>query len=141
MTITEASEALGISVKTVRRRIVDGELKAEKVRGKWLVEVGQVGANGGQVTDQSVVESLRQEVKHQRELLARADTQLQSMREQVADLKQELTEKNQQLSRRDEEVQQLHQIIAMQQRSIDRLTEQKQLDDKRRHWWQRIWKS
>jgi len=37
-TIKEAAEALGISEKTVRRRIKDGTLKAEQVPGKYGIE-------------------------------------------------------------------------------------------------------
>ena len=37
-TIKEAAEALGLSEKTVRRRIKDGTLKAEQTRGKYGVE-------------------------------------------------------------------------------------------------------
>ncbi|MFC1925760.1 helix-turn-helix domain-containing protein [Chloroflexota bacterium] len=37
-TIKEAAEALGLSEKTVRRRIKDGSLKAEQTKGKYGVE-------------------------------------------------------------------------------------------------------
>jgi len=37
-TIKEAAEVLGISEKTVRRRIKDGTLKAEQTQGKYGIE-------------------------------------------------------------------------------------------------------
>ena len=37
-TIKEAAEALGVSEKTVRRRIRDGVLKAEQIQGKYGAE-------------------------------------------------------------------------------------------------------
>ena len=39
--IKVASEALGISPKTVWRRIKKGEIPARKVAGQWLVDIGQ----------------------------------------------------------------------------------------------------
>lgn len=39
--IKVASEALGISPKTVWRRIQKGEIPARKVAGQWLVDIGQ----------------------------------------------------------------------------------------------------
>lgn len=37
-TIKEAAETLGLSEKTVRRRIKDGTLKAEQIQGKYGIE-------------------------------------------------------------------------------------------------------
>lgn len=74
--IKVASEALGISPKTVWRRIQKGEIPARKVAGQWLVDIGQQqdredklsGQKGqGVMSDlailQSTIEVLRQQLE------------------------------------------------------------------------------
>ena len=92
MSIKDAAVALGVVEKTIQRRIESGKLKAEKVDGKWVVEVVQD-------TDQTPVKTphpaekppsieelqhLRSEVKHLRELLLRSDTQIDQLHKLLA---------------------------------------------------------
>lgn len=74
-TVKEAAEALGISEKTVRRRIKDGTLKAEQVQGKRGLEYqitdlegdqstsSELGAEGGMALVKAieVIKSLQEE--------------------------------------------------------------------------------
>jgi len=54
-TIKEAAETLGLSEKTVRRRIKDGTLKAEQTAGKYGVEYRITGLNDALPLDKSPV--------------------------------------------------------------------------------------
>lgn len=71
-----ASEALGISPKTVWRRIQKGDIPARKVAGQWLVDIGQhqdnedkvsgqegQGVMSGLAVLQSTIEVLRQQLE------------------------------------------------------------------------------
>ena len=96
MSIKDAAVALGVVEKTIQRRIESGKLKAEKVDGKWVVEVVID-------TDQTPVKTpttafrtsekppsieelqhLRSEVKHLRESLSRKDTQIDQLHKLLA---------------------------------------------------------
>lgn len=134
LTIKEASEALGISIKTVRRRIANGELKAEKIGNKWLVDISdQLRANKGQVDDQSELISLRHEIKHQQELLARTDSEATYLRDQ-------LDRRDRQLESMSQQIDHLSQLLAVAHKSLQQVTEKYQLlEDKRRSsFWQKL---
>ena len=120
MTIPEASQALGVSQRTIHRWIRDGKLSAKKIDRQWRVDVDieTVKDNGKSDLDAQLVEQLRSENAHIRE----------------------------QLVRRDEQIDHLTQVVAMSQKNIGALTEQ--LDDSRqmiedmrsRSWWRRIFR-
>ncbi len=103
MTIPEASQALGVSQRTIHRWIRDGKLSAKKIDRQWRVDVDieTVKDNGKSDLDAQLVEQLRSENAHIRE----------------------------QLVRRDEQIDHFQQIVAMSQKNIGALTEQ--LDDSR----------
>jgi excisionase family DNA binding protein len=42
-TLSEAAEALGVSDKTIRRRIRSGQIKAKMEHGQWFVEQLDIG--------------------------------------------------------------------------------------------------
>lgn len=121
LTILEVAKALGISIKSVRRRIEKQELKAEKVNGKWIVDISdQLRENSGQDSDQSeLIDTLRDEIKHLRELLERRDLQNDSMSQQIDHLSQ---------------------LLAVAHKSLQQVTEKYQLlEDKRRSsFWQKL---
>ena len=121
LTIPEVAKALGISIKSVRRRIEKQELEAEKVNGKWIVDISdQLRENSGQDSDQSeLIDTLRDEIKHLRELLERRDLQNDSMSQQIDHLSQ---------------------LLAVAHKSLQQVTEKYQfLEDKRRSsLWQRL---
>ena len=121
LTIPEVAKALGISIKSVRRRIEKQELEAEKVNGKWIVDISdQLRENSGQDSDQSeLIDTLRDEIKHLRELLERRDLQNDSMSQQIDHLSQ---------------------LLAVAHRSLQQVTEKFQLlEDRRRFsFWQKL---
>ena len=146
LTIPETAEALNISIKTVRRWVDNGKLKAEKVKGKWIVNISNPdditdvpSDHNGQV-DQTDVQS--DPSNNQETQLPDQTALIEIFRNQIHDLKSEIEQKNKQLDQRGKEIQELHQIVAMQQKSLDKLTEQNQLllEDTRRKpsLWQRF---
>lgn len=137
--IFEAAAELGISIKTVRRRIKNGKLKATKFSGRWFVDIqgDQPVHSNGQNNDQSVPSNGQSTQPTDQSQL------IEALKQQTEDLKLENSRKHEQLERHDQQIQELHQIIAMHQKSIQQLTEQNQLllEDKRRSkrsWWKRF---
>ncbi|MCH8295730.1 helix-turn-helix domain-containing protein [Candidatus Poribacteria bacterium] len=106
LTITEATQVLGCSDKTIRRWIESGKLTAEKVGRKWYVQVNvDVDQDINQEPD---LDSDSVNVQHLQAQLERADSEIQHLREQIDHLTQ---------------------VVAMSQKNIGALTEQ--LDDSR----------
>ena len=135
LTIAETAEALCISIKTVRRRIANKELKAEKVGNKWFVDISdQLRANEGQVDDQ-LLNSLRDEVKHYQGLLAKADSEVTYLRDQLERSDRQTESMSQQIDR-------LSQLLAVTHKSLQTVSEKYQLleDKSRQTWWQKLWK-
>ena len=127
LTIPEAATALGISIKSIRRWIKSGRLKATKIAGRWFVDMSnQDDHSNGQHDDQSVpFDGHSPQPSDQTQLI-------EALQQQIEDSKLETNQKN-------EQIQELHQIIAMQQKSIQQLTEQILLEDKsNQSWWRRI---
>ena len=130
LTIPEAATALGISIKSIRRWIKNGKLKATKIAGRWFVDISnQDDHSNGQHDDQPVPFNGHSfQPSDQTQLI-------EALQQQIEDSKLETNQKN-------EQIQELHQIIAMQQKSIQQLTEQNQLllEDKSHPWWKRIFR-
>lgn len=121
VSISDASNILGVSDKTIRRWIESGKLTAEKNNGRWMVDVD----------DQDDVQVVYPNI--QVELI-------ETLKGQVEDLKSEIEQKNQQIERQGEQIDHMTQLLAVSQRSIVQLTEQNQLlleDNRKKPFWRR----
>lgn len=108
-----------VSEKTIRRWIKQGKLQAEKVDGRWLIEIDDRTPGQYDQSDDrtALIKQLQSEVEHLR-----------------LQMKEQLTEK-------DKQIDHLQQLLAVSSKSIQQLTEQntRRLEDKRkRSWWKRI---
>ncbi|RLB06043.1 MAG: hypothetical protein DRN90_00640 [Thermoproteota archaeon] len=80
--VSEAAKILGVSPKTVIRRIRRGELQGRKERNRWVIKLSDIGGQmSGQVsnTNRTNVGQLQTELKMLRE-------QIEMMRERIRDL-------------------------------------------------------
>jgi len=107
----------GVSEKTIRRWIKQGKLHAEKVDGRWLIEISETNDRTPGQYDQlddrtALIQQLQSEVEHLR-----------------SQLKEQLAEKDKQIDSHAQQNDHLTQIVAMSQKNIGALTEQ--LDDSR----------
>jgi len=121
VSISDASNILGVSTKTIRRWIENGKLKAEKENGRWMVDID----------DQDDVQVVYPNV--QVELI-------ETLKQQIEDLKLEIETKNQQIERQGEQIDHMTQLLAVAQKSIQQITEQNQLmleDKQRKRFWRR----
>ena len=111
VTITEVARRLGISERTVRRRLHNGELSGRQVATPqgfvWTVEVPDDGPNG-QTNGKA------------------ADGELEALRELVAVLKDQVETKDQQIK-------ELHILLQQAQAALPAPREN-------RSWWRRVWR-
>ncbi len=124
LTIQDAMKHFNVSERTIRRWIKRGKVDAEKIGGRYLINVDV----SDPMTDDRTPDK------------AALIGQLQA---ENAHLRDQLTEKDNQLIRRDEQTDHLQQLLAVSQKSIGQLTEQNQLlleDTRRRTWWKRIFR-
>jgi len=113
MSIQDAAKHFNVSEKTIRRRIDQSKLKAEKDNGRWIVHVD---GQEFQTNDQTA-------------LIVQLQSENEYFREQNESLIQQLG--------------QAQQLLAVSQKSILHLTEQNQLlleDTRKRTWWKRIFR-
>ena len=134
VSLSQAMQHFGVSEKTIRRWIKQGKLHAEKVDGRWLIEISETNDRTPGQYDQlddrtALIQQLQSEVEHLR-----------------SQLKEQLAEKDKQIDSHAQQNDHLTQIVAMSQKNIGALTEQ--LDDSRqmiedmrsRSWWKRIFR-
>ena len=123
--IKEAAEHFNFSPITIRRKIKNGELQADKVGNQWFVHVEQETHQNEQQVNQAdpsaLIEQQQSEIEHLREQLARKDEQIESLTQ---------------------EIDRLTQLLAVSQKSIQQLTQQNQLllEDKRKPLWRRLFR-
>lgn len=92
LSIKQAASHFGVAEKTIRRRIEAGKLTAEKVDGRWLVEVVQdtdqtpvrPSVQSNKTPSMASIEQLRSEVKHLRQLIAGKDIQIDQLHKLLA---------------------------------------------------------
>jgi len=95
-TLTEAAAMLGVSTRTVRRRLQSRKLEGEKVSGSWVVylrtlpgmgsgQTGQVPDTAGQVPDRlsAVVEAQQRHIETLERELEQRNSELRAMHLQV----------------------------------------------------------
>ena len=124
LTIQDAMKHFNVSERTIRRWIKQGKVNAEKIGGRYFIDVDLKDS----MTDDRTPDK------------AALIGQLQA---ENAHLRDQLTEKDNQLIRRDEQTDHLQQLLAVSQKSIQQLTEQNQFlleDTRRRTWWKRIFR-
>lgn len=113
MTINDAATTLGVTVRTVQRRVQQGKMRAREENGVRLVCVS-LRHDGDMVDVQQLIDEKNGRIS---DLLKQND----DLRHQVAEL---------------------HQLLAIAQRNIDRVSEQNQflLEDLRpkRRWYHRL---
>ena len=124
--LPEAAQRLGVSVDTVKRRLRRGELRGQHVPRPqgytWLIELpdSQMGSMADCTASSTVeLDSATIEVLNLREILAMAQSQ-------IATQKEELLSKNKQ-------IEQLHILLQQAQAALPAPK-----DD--RSWWQRLWR-
>ena len=98
MTINDAAETLGVTVRTIQRRVQQGKMRVREENGQRLVGV-----------------ELRQDddYLYAQQLLDEKDARISDLLKQNDDLRQQITE--------------LHQLVAIAQKTADRLAEHNQL--------------
>ena len=124
LTIQDAMKHFNVSERTIRRWIKQGKVNAEKIGGRYFIDVDLKDS----MTDDRTPDK------------AALIGQLQA---ENAHLRDQLTEKDNQLIRRDEQTDHLQQLLAVSQKSIGQLTEQNQFlleDTRRRTWWKQIFR-
>ena len=106
LAIEEAAPLLGVSVRTIRRRIKSCDIESEMRNGKWFVRIDNQTAvstqmSQGSLTDQlqSEVQYLRQEVTELREELKRKDEQSEQAKERSDTIILQLTRQMEQSQR------------------------------------------
>lgn len=95
VTVEQAANSLGVSPRTIRRRIKNGELKADIVNGRYEVELPDMARQGSQAARQKPRQSGQ---------VTRQDPYVNALLDRIASLEAELE------SRR-LEVQQLHSLL------------------------------
>ena len=134
ISLSQAMQHFGVSEKTIRRWIKQGKLHAEKVDGRWLIEISETNDRTPGQYDQlddrtALIQQLQSEVEHLR-----------------SQLKEQLAEKDKQIDSHAQQNDHLTQIVAMSQKNIGALTEQlndsrQMIEDMRsRSWWKRIFR-
>jgi len=96
VSLTEAASMLGVSTRTVRRRLQSGKLEGEKVSGSWVVylrtlpgigsrQTGQAPDTAGQVPDSlsAVVEAQQRHIETLERELEQRNSELRAMHLQV----------------------------------------------------------
>jgi excisionase family DNA binding protein len=124
LTIQDAMKHFNVSERTIRRWIKQGKVDAEKIGGRYFIDVDLKDSMADDRTPDK----------------AALIGQLQA---ENAHLRDQLTEKDNQLIRRDEQTDHLQQLLAVSQKSIQQLAEQNHLlleDTRRRTWWKRIFR-
>ena len=124
LTIQDAMKHFNVSERTIRRWIKQGKVDAEKIGGRYFIDVDLKDSMADDRTPDK----------------AALIGQLQA---ENAHLRDQLTEKDNQLIRRDEQTDHLQQLLAVSQKSIGQLTEQNQFlleDTRRRTWWKQIFR-
>lgn len=110
MTIAEAAERLGKSLKTIHRWIDEGKIPAWKVM-EGGQEVWRVIIDDVMDTDQGMSRSDVQGVHDVRDVLTEKDKEIMDLKEEVATLKAQLRD-------RDAEIQALHALLQEQQKAL-----------------------
>ncbi len=128
-TIKEATQRLGLSDVTIRRRLRAGSLVGrQEFRPQgyvWLVEVPDSIPAPEESQEQEVLPG---EIAVQRELVATLQEQLHS---QALVHQDQLAAKDHQLEAREREVQELHVLLQQSQEQANRLLP----PPRQRHWW------
>lgn len=151
--LAEAARLLGVSTKTVWRRIRLGLLVARKEHGEWLVQVGngQPGQNGQSLprvssSDREKLEAemeellkakydqLRgkeREIHHLEEQLGERNGQIDFLRAELGRRDDEIKEKNKQIDGLNERIKEAHFLAAQQRKLLP--------EPGKKPWWQ-FWK-
>jgi hypothetical protein len=123
VTISQAARLLGLSEKTVRRRVVRGELpgiqEATPQGYIWFVDIPDQPPESETETPSGEVQALR-------ELNV-------ALRDRVDAQDRELEAKNQQLAAKDEQIRELHILLQQAQAALPAPRDN-------RPWWQRLWR-
>jgi excisionase family DNA binding protein len=114
--LNDAAQLLGVSTKTVWRKIKKGELPAQKVNGQWLIEVELPSGQSGQGFSQE-----HDTASGQYRQTFEISTEIQVLKATIEFLRGQLEEKDKQIS-------ELHVLLL--QKQLPQSSSPK--------WWQRI---
>lgn len=115
MNTQQAARHFNVSERTILRRIKAGKLKAEQVQGRWVIRLDGQNVRHDEQTSrhdehERVIEQLKSENTHLRELLLRHDEPFARRDEQIESLMQQLSH--------------MQQLLAMQTKTAAVLSEQ-----------------
>ena len=115
LTLTEVATKLGVSERTIRRRIDNGDIEAEKFHGKLMVVADSI--TDIPELDTSINRDKSSLLKELQQTVSTLRQQVTALEEQVADKDAQLKEKDADLRRKDEqtaEAGQRHDTVVMQ---------------------------
>ena len=93
-TVPEACHALGVSERTLRRRIDQGKYETQLEKGRRLV---CLSIEGNRLTDdtqadRTVIAQLRSEIEHLRDIISERDRQIQQLMAELAEASRQRNE-------------------------------------------------
>jgi fructose-1-phosphate kinase PfkB-like protein len=119
LTITEYAKTFDLSPHNVRNKVNSGELPAEKIRNKWIIQVDE--------TEVSLNQKLNQPLNQELNPLL-----IKNLEQQIEDLKEQLAQKDVQIDQLLKQQDQHQQIIMSMNQN------QKLLVESKRTWFQKL---
>ena len=82
LTITEYAKTFDLSPHNVRNKVNSGELPAEKIGNKWIIQVDETEVSLNQELNPLVIKNLEQQIEDLKEQLAQKDVQIDQLLKQ-----------------------------------------------------------
>ena len=82
LTITEYAKTFDLSPHNVRNKVNSGELPAEKIGNKWIIQVDETEVSLNQELNPLLIKNLEQQIEDLKEQLAQKDVQIDQLLKQ-----------------------------------------------------------
>ena len=82
LTITEYAKTFDLSPHNVRNKVNSGELPAEKISNKWIIQVDETEVSLNQELNPLLIKNLEQQIEDLKEQLAQKDVQIDQLLKQ-----------------------------------------------------------